>query len=235
MEDTQQQGNALLGHVLIEWYGQNYRARNLPWRNPLELTHRVMMVEGLLAQTRAPAVGAHYHRIFDGVTLAEQWLELSEDERLHRVAPLGLPRMKRDAVNSIASVLASETLLNIERYGLSPFEYLQLQPGLGPYIAGMIALLLGAEAAPVDTNILRVGERVDPEGDAKRWICDVVDSAMQAPSVTGNPPAYEAVCAVMDIGATLCKPSEAFCDRCPLEHLCAGSSTMLRQMSLFLD
>jgi len=102
-------------------------------------------------------------------------------------------------------------------------ERLEAYPGIGPYTAGMLALLFGEGAAPVDGNVQRVGSRVD--GDAERWIAELVNAALQLESKTGRPPAYEVVCAVLDVGASRCHLRESECAHCPLRRWCATVQT----------
>jgi A/G-specific adenine glycosylase len=212
-------------NALLRYYAQNYSARDLPWRRPAEPIARVAMVEGLLAMTQAKTVARWYGAVFMGIREPEHWLALSELERCERVAALGLASQKFRALDSIAEAL-------IDRSVLWPIA-METYAGVGPYTAGMIGLLHGAHAAPVDTNVERVGRRAAADGDPARWIGELTRAARGcAHSRTGYPPGYEAACAVMDIGATRCRPEGAECTRCPLGNLCASRETLDRQAHL---
>jgi len=107
---------------------------------------------------------------------------------------------------------------------------LEARRGVGPYTAAMVALLHGRAAVPVDGNVQRVGARVD--GDPERWIAEVLTEAVQLPSRTGRPPAYEVTSAVLDLGALLCKPVQADCSRCPIRPHCQSATKGGAQMAL---
>jgi A/G-specific adenine glycosylase len=195
-----------------------WNARALPWRHPGEPEVRVALVEGLLAQTRADAVAARYGAIFAGVEHdPREWLALAEGTRNVRVGPLGLPRLKRMAVDSVALGL-------IEGAGsAAAFDGTVPRPGLGPYTSGMVALLLGGEAAPVDCNVQRVAARVAPDVAPAVWLAEVLGAltGVHVPGV-GRPDRYVAISMLLDVGATVCGPARApECERCPLRPGCA--------------
>lgn len=90
---------ALGGHWDTTW-----AARALPWRTDASLVRKTL-VEGLLAQTTAGSVAQWYAHTFAGIETPADWLRLSADDQISRVAPLGLPRLKVAAVTSIATAL----------------------------------------------------------------------------------------------------------------------------------
>lgn len=161
-----------------------------------------------------------YERIFAGVETAADWLALIPAERDLRVSPLGFGPAKRAAMDSIAQALIDGDA--------AVAHLLERRPGLGPYMAGMVALLCDGEGAPVDTNVARLGGRAG--GDAERWIADVVRAALGSVSRTGLPPAYEAVCAVLDLGHKRCHAAGPECFQCPLHDLCAARPALFRQL-----
>jgi len=204
---------------LLAWAGEHWNDRRLPWRDPQEPHDRRALVEGLLAQTRADAVAEAYTAIFAGVTTAQDWQMLAAEERLRRVAPLGLPVLKQRAVDGIARVIGGGPFL------LSPLpggllDKLDAEPGIGPYTAAMVALLLGHPGAPVDTNVDRVGRRVAPDRTPTIWIAELTAAAAKSSTPPWHPP-YVAVSMVLDLGATLCAAWHLpECERCPLNGEC---------------
>ena len=211
--------------ALHDWYREHHGVRNLPWRRIGEARDRVFMVEGLLAQTRADAVAANYDRIFDGIETHDDWLRLVRAERHDRVAPLGLPKHKANAVTSIATALKENSVdgaFDVPQHSLDADELIK-RPGIGPYIAAMVALLDGREAIPVDTNIDRVGKRYADDGDHYRWMAALVGVAINATvQFSDHPAGYEITCAVMDLGALICTPRTPLCWSCPLRGSCAS-------------
>jgi hypothetical protein len=132
--------------------------------------------------------------------------------------------MKRRAVDGIAQALVDGAVL----WPAALEGYL----GLGPYTAGMIGLLHGAHAAPVDTNVERVGKRAAFDGDPQRWVDQLLRAAGANGSATGRPAAYEVACSVLDIGGTRCKPDRVECPRCPLAPWCTSRPRLDRQAVL---
>lgn len=220
--------------ALHAWYGAHHADRRLPWRAAGEPRARLGMVEGLLAQTRADAVARHYAAVFAGVAAPGDWLGLPPEERVARVAPLGLPRLKVAAVSSLAAALAGP--LTNARFDDPLFAAtLQSLHGVGPYTAAMVTVLLGGEAVAVDANVDRVGSRYAADGDAPRWMAGVVEGARGRASATGQHPYYEVTCAVLDLGATLCSVRAPRCAWCPLLPGCASAQGGPLQGALFAD
>lgn len=202
---------------LVAWYRENGSRRKLPWRAKGEPIARVAMVEGLLAQTRANAVARAYDAIFGDIHTAGDWLSTLEVERIERVTPLGLTGLKSAALDSIAGILVDFD----DQIPAELVHDLTAWQGIGPYTAGMLAVLFGHDAVPVDCNVARVGGRADASGDPARWMAEIVaDAADIAPIHEVISPKYEATCAILDIGQMYCKPLEKWCGLCPLKSHC---------------
>jgi len=214
---------ALLAHWALAW-----DRRGLPWRADASLVRKTL-VEGLLAQTTAAIVAEHYTRILGDVEHPNDWLDLPLSEQRARVAPLGLPRLKQAALDSLASAFRLRRL-RPTRLTRRDVAGLADRPGVGPYTAGMIALLHGYEAAPVDCNVQRVGARADAEGNAATWIASVLGEVCAVPETSiDRPLGYYAISAVLDVGATVCAPVMPDCLRCPLLDCCASAPKLARQ------
>jgi adenine-specific DNA glycosylase len=211
---------------LLYWARDHWSDRELPWRVQGEPHVRRVLVEGLLAQTRAETVAAAYGNIFGNVFDARQWLwGEGRDLRMGHVALLGLPKLKGAALDSLARWMdAGGSIRHLAG------------PGIGPYTQGMVALLEGDEAAPVDCNVERVAARVDPTVSAIVWIGEVLGTAMKyhISPLAEFPVGYVAISAVLDIGATRCAIGEApRCAGCPLEMVCAFADHGPRQMEMW--
>jgi A/G-specific adenine glycosylase len=102
-------------------------------------------------------------------------------------------------------------------------EDLLALPGIGPYTAGaLLAFAHGRDAAPVDTNVRRVLGRVflGPRGLARLWGSRALSGLAEALVPPGR--AYEYNQALMDFGATWCRPRTPRCPDCTLQDLCAS-------------
>jgi A/G-specific adenine glycosylase len=220
-------------------------ARRLPWRTDTSYV-RQTLVEGLLAQTTAASVARWYDQIFMGIESAADWLRLAPSAQTARVAPLGLPRLKVAAVTSIASAL--DLYAPNGRLCDDGIDALRAAKGIGPYTLGMVALLHGHEAAPVDCNVQRVGARADASGNPDTWIAEVMADAIATerfaaytgshPRTSPFPRGYEVICAILDVGSRICSVTSPDCLRCPLygdgaaHALCASAPKIAHQLLL---
>jgi A/G-specific adenine glycosylase len=103
-------------------------------------------------------------------------------------------------------------------------EGLRSLPGLGPYTAAAVgAIAFDLPTNVVDGNVERVMSRLfaveAPLPAAKPELKRLADSL-----VRGTRPGDWAQ-ALMDLGATICRPKAPLCDRCPLTAHCAALAT----------
>ena len=105
----------------------------------------------------------------------------------------------------------------VAEHGWPPPERLEELPGVGPYTAAALgSFAWDAPMAAVDTNVRRVIERRDglrrtPRALARR-------AAELVPE--GRAAAWNQ--AMMELGATVCRPRRPRCGECPLQAGCAG-------------
>ena len=109
------------------------------------------------------------------------------------------------------------------RGGRFPSEEAELRalPGVGAYTAAAIAAIaFGRHAAPVDGNIARILARLlaleEPIAQARSAI------AAAARALAPGKRAGDFAQALMDIGATICRPRNPDCPACPLNEDCAA-------------
>jgi len=202
--------------ALLAFYRQH--ARDLPWRRTSE-PYAIWVSEIMLQQTQVQTVVPRFAEFLlqfpDVATLA------AVDERTvcEAWAGLGYYRRARN-LHKAARVIVSELGGHIPT---SEAELRRL-PGVGAYTAAAIAsIAFGAKAAAVDGNLVRVLSRVftlpgradDPalvravRTQAQLWVdCQHPGEINQA---------------LMDIGATLCRPDNPACPDCPLRLSCQAS------------
>ncbi len=200
---------------LLAWFRGARRA--LPWRCEPRDPYRVLVSELMLQQTQVervvPKFEAFVDRYPDLATLAaadeERVLEMWSGLGYYRRARL-LHRLARQVTTEGGEL--PRTAADLERL-----------PGVGPYTAAAVASLAFGESAPVlDGNVLRVASRVlaldgDPRAAAgRRRILDWVADLMR------DQPPGEVNEALMELGATLCRPAAPSCVRCPLAATCAA-------------
>jgi A/G-specific adenine glycosylase len=100
---------------------------------------------------------------------------------------------------------------------------LERLPGIGPYTARAVAAIaFGLPVGAVDTNVRRVLGRTlagSRDGIAAKELQAVADASVPA----GRSAAWTH--ALMDVGATLCRPAAPRCGDCPARDLCAYAAT----------
>ncbi|HEX6661662.1 MAG TPA: NUDIX domain-containing protein, partial [Sphingomicrobium sp.] len=98
---------------------------------------------------------------------------------------------------------------------------LRLLPGLGEYTAGAIAAIaFGERVAAVDTNVVRVISRLHGLKEPGRAEIQRLTLAF----VPADRPGDFAQ-AIMDLGATICRPRSPLCGTCPLAEDCLAFSS----------
>lgn len=201
---------------LKRWFFQ--AQRDLPWRHDRS-AYRVWLSEIMLQQTQVATVLAYFNRFIEAFPNVEALAEAPEEKVLALWSGLGYYSRGRN-LHKAAQILVAEHWAQFpERY-----EDLLKLPGIGTYTAGAICAFAYDQAAPVvDGNIARVLARVfddetlgsTPAGK-RHFEALSLKLASQAPS----PRVWQE--ALMELGATLCKPKSPECERCPLATSCLG-------------
>ncbi len=170
----------------------------------------------MLQQTTVAAVIPYYHRFFDRLPDLEDLASADEDTVLQLWEGLGYYSRARNLHKAAKTLIA-------EFDGQFPRDLATLQklPGIGRYTAGAIAsFAFGVRAPIVEANTLRLYSRLLAFRD------DVKSSAGQrllwqfAEDILPRTDVGEFNHALMDIGATVCRPQEPDCPNCPLLGVC---------------
>lgn len=193
---------------LLAWFARH--ARDLPWRRG-RTPYRVWVAEVMLQQTQVTKVRDYFERFVARFPTVAALAEASMDEVLKQWEGLGYYSRARALHRAAQEVVA--------RYdGELPADVdaLRRLPGIGAYTAGAIAsIAFGIPAPAVDGNVRRVFARVlalaapsaaDLEAAARAWLPD------------DAPGAYTE--ALMELGATLCRPKSPQCLLCPWLDCC---------------
>ena len=94
-------------------------------------------------------------------------------------------------------------------------------PGIGAYTSAAIAAIaFGEKVAAVDTNVARVIARLNGLKRPARGEIERLALAMMPDDRPGD-----FLQAMMDLGATICRPQAPRCGSCPLRSLCVAAST----------
>ena len=195
--------------------------RPLAWRaEPGEIPdpYRVWLSEVLLQQTTAQAVTPYYQAFIAKWPSVEDLAAAPIEDVMSAFAGLGYYSRARN-LHACAKEIA-------RRGGTFPGEEAELRalPGVGAYTAAAVAAIaFGRQTTPVDGNIARVLARLLAlEKPIPRARAELATAARAlAPSRRAGDFAQ----ALMDIGATLCRPRNPACSLCPLAEDCAAFQT----------
>lgn len=199
---------------LIEHYVDN--ARDLPWRarpgGPRPDPYRVWLSEIMLQQTTVAAVVPRFERFVSRWPTVEALARASDDEVLGEWAGLGYYARARNLIACARTVAVLGGFPDSE-------AGLRKLPGIGAYTAAAIAAIaFGRRAVVVDTNVARVVARLHgidaPASDARAAI------RRFAEAMTPTEGAGDFAQAMMDLGATVCRPRPPQCPACPLSGDC---------------
>jgi A/G-specific adenine glycosylase len=193
---------------LLGWYGKHQRS--LPWRiNPSP--YRVWISETMLQQTQAATVVPYFNRFLKRFPNLESLAQSSEQEVLELWAGLGYYNRARNLHRAARKI--------VRLYGEFPEDYKTVLslPGVGRYTAGAICSLALNQTHPVvDGNIRRVLSRLHAakERIPESWYWDQMSSLLP----DKNPSSFNQ--AMMELGATVCAPSQPACPHCPVRLFC---------------
>jgi A/G-specific adenine glycosylase len=198
---------------LLEHYVD--KSRHLPWRSPPGFPppdpYRVWLSEVMLQQTTVAAVAPRFERFLARWPSVEALAEASDEAVLSEWAGLGYYARARNLIACAREVA---------RLGSFPDNEAGLRrlPGIGDYTAAAIAAIaFGRRAVVVDSNVKRVAARLFAlERPGTTELRDRVDA------ITPKERAGDFAQAMMDLGATICRPRGPDCGNCPLSRDCAA-------------
>jgi A/G-specific adenine glycosylase len=206
---------AIVGRTLAWW---DRHRRTLAWRAESGETpdpYRVWLSEVLLQQTTAQAATPYYQAFIAKWPRVEDLAAAPIEDVMSAFSGLGYYSRARN-LHACAKEIAG-------RGGTFPSEEAELRalPGVGAYTAAAVAAIaFGRQTAPVDGNIARVLARLlaleKPIASAR------AELATAARALAPSRRAGDFAQALMDIGATLCRPRNPDCGSCPLAEDCAA-------------
>jgi A/G-specific adenine glycosylase len=189
--------------ALLAWYDRVRRP--LPWRATRD-PYAILVSEVMLQQTQAGRVVPYY----------ERWLQRFPDAAALADAPVRevLAAWSGLGYNRRALALQQAARMVAQRGWPAP-ERLSDLPGVGPYTAAALASFAwDAPVAAVDTNARRVIERRDGR---RRTACEL---AQRAAELLPAERAARFNQAMMELGATVCRPRRPACGACPVADGC---------------
>jgi A/G-specific adenine glycosylase len=198
---------------LLAWYGRE--RRELPWRRTKD-PYAIWLSEVMLQQTQVATVIPYWERFLARFPTVQALAAAPLEDVLAAWRGLGYYSRARNLHRAAQEVVA--------RFGgrlPSSAEALLTLPGFGRYTAGAVASIAFGEQAPlVDGNVARVLSRLfeveglpgDRAREARLW-------ALAGALVQGERPG-DLNQALMEHGATVCRPESPLCLLCPVRGAC---------------
>lgn len=202
--------------ILLKWHKQ-HNTREMPWKGEKD-PYKIWLSEVILQQTRV-AQGWEYYNNFIKKYPAINRLAAAKDQEVFKLwEGLGY-------YNRCKNLLFTARQIVHDRNGIFPDQYEDILAlkGVGPYTAAAIAsFAYNLPYAVVDGNVFRVLSRFF-------GIEEAIDSAKGkniftelAAKVLAKKEAGLYNQAIMDFGATVCKPFAPACSICPLQKHCTA-------------
>jgi A/G-specific adenine glycosylase len=198
---------------LLSWFAD--QKRDLPWRRTGD-PYRIWLSEIMLQQTRVAAVIPYYERFLAAFPDVRVLARAKAARVLAKWAGLGYYSRARNLQRAAKEIIARHA-------GDFPREYeaaLAL-PGIGRYTAAaVLSIAYGQPYAVLDGNVARVLARIGAlRGDLRApGMWRKLESEAQDLLARNAPGDWNQ--AMMELGATVCKPKSPQCGECPVEKWC---------------
>ena len=204
--------------LLMEWHTK-HNNRKMPWKGVKD-PYKIWLSEVILQQTRVDQGMAYYERFVQNYPSVKDLAEAKDETVFKLWEGLGY-------YNRCKNLLFTARLITNTYYGEFPTEYEDIVAlkGIGPYTAAAIAsFAFNKPFAVVDGNVFRVLSRlfaIDTAIDStigKQQFTELAQEVLDEE----NAGLYNQ--AIMDFGATVCKPVNPQCNTCHLKKVCVGYS-----------
>ncbi len=198
---------------LLSWYGQV--KRDFPWRSNPDPYH-VWVCEVMSQQTTLKVVLPYFERFVEALPNCRSLAEAPESQLRSLWQGLGYYSRVRNLQRGALHILS-----NYGEEFPNAYESWLAVPSCGPYTAAVIASVCFGEAVPcVDGNVVRVVSRHAKRG-AEVWAPSFRNELMRELGeiiCRKNPGDFNQ--ALMELGATVCKPRRPLCEACPVQTSC---------------
>jgi len=199
---------------LLSWHHKTNK-RELPWKGEKD-PYRIWLSEIILQQTRVEQGTAYYQRFIKKFPTVQDLASAGEKEVFKTWEGLGYYSRCRNLISSAQKIVGQH-----EGRFPSGYEELLLLPGVGHYTAAAIAsFAFQLPHAVVDGNVERIlsryfGVALEKQSAAGRKIyASLAEELLDK----NQPGVYNQ--AIMDFGATVCKPQNPLCSQCVLSASC---------------
>ena len=195
--------------AILAWYAEH--GRPLAFRRTTD-PYAVLVAEAMAQQTQASRAAAYWERFMVRFPTVAALASAKPADVLRVWQGLGYDR------RALALWRAARIIVT-DHGGRVPdsISALEALPGVGPYTARAVgALAFGRPVGAVDVNVRRVLGRIVAGTEPPR--ASVLQALADAVVPADEPGAWTH--ALMDVGATLCRPRNPRCEACPARPWC---------------
>jgi len=204
----------LISKKIAKWY-LNHGRHDLPWRQKVT-PYRIWISEIMLQQTQVKTATPYFKNFIKKYPTQKKLSEASEDQILALWSGLGFYRRARN-------IFKTKEIIKEKYNNRFPKKFHQLLelPGIGKSTAGAIMSLAYQNPHPIlDGNVKRVitrltNKNIDLLKESQLWD---LSSQFVNPQ---NCFAYTQ--GIMDLGATICTPTNPLCKDCPVQNQCMSA------------
>ena len=224
---------ATVAGALVKWFREN--ARDLPWRRTVD-PYAIWISEVMLQQTQVKTVLPFWERWMRELPTVDALASLPEARLLKLWEGLGYYSRVRNLQKS-----AREIVANFQGHFPSDPKLIRELPGIGRYTAGAIASIAFGQPQPLlDGNVVRVLTRLHgiPDNAREKRTTDhlwqlatglVTAAAMLQPERHQGARLSAGPCSdlnqsLMELGATVCLPTNPGCLLCPIRQHCVAAA-----------
>ena len=207
-----------LRDAILDWY--TAEGRELAFRGTKD-PYAILVSEAMAQQTQAARAAEYWTRFL---------IEFPTVEALADATPADVLRAWRGLGYNRRAIALRQAAIAIVRDhgGQVPYDIdaLERLPGVGPYTARAVAALaFGRPVGAVDVNVRRVLNRA-LGGSLDAFSPAELQAAADASVPSAAPGLWTH--ALMDIGATFCKPQVPRCESCPAQVACRYATALDR-------
>jgi len=204
----------LFSEQIVQWYLDHGR-HDLPWRKKVT-PYRIWISEIMLQQTQVKTVIPYFKNFITKFPTQKKLSEASEDQIMAAWSGLGFYRRARN-------IFSTKEIIKNNYRNRFPKDFQQIieLPGIGKSTAGAIMSLAFLDPHPIlDGNVKRVISRflkkeLDLIKEPELW--------KLSKEMVNRDDCFSYTQGIMDLGATICSPSNPSCGECPISSQCLSA------------
>lgn len=200
--------------LLLHWH-QHHNTRTMPWKGEKD-AYKIWLSEIILQQTRVEQGLSYYNKFITKYPNIKALAAAKDDDVFKLWEGLGYYSRCRNLLHAAREIVEKHNAI----FPTNHNDILNLK-GVGSYTAAAIAsFAYNQPYAVLDGNVYRVLARVFAidlaidSNEGKKYFTQLSQELLD----TKKPALYNQ--AIMDLGATICKPQLPICDACPLQKMC---------------